>query len=356
MSQNPILFEANRVWRSYLGGALLDRMENKDNPVDTHYPEDWIGSTTLAKNPGAVDPDEGLSVCNIGGDRRLFRDLLAENPEFYLGEHHTRTVGAELGILVKYLDSAVRLHIQAHPTAAFARKYLNTTYGKAEAYYILSVRPGADAHVLLGFQRPPGREELRDWIVNQRLTRLRRAFDPIAVKPGDCLFIPGGVPHAIGPGICLVELMEPSDWVVRCEFEHNGYTLPESARYLKGSLDLSIDCFDLTSRTISEVRREFFPEPRLAVELGPSVRVETLIDNDQTRAFRMRRIVSAQEPFVLPGGEGFIGLVIEGDAKIGELDCCAGSRLFFPAGISSWTINPGLQGLTLLQCLPPCQP
>lgn len=353
MKQNPILFEANRVWRSYLGGALLDRMENKDNPVDTHYPEDWIASTTLAKNPGSSNPGEGLSVCNNGGDRRLFRDLLAEDPEFYLGEYHARAAGAEPGILVKYLDSAVRLHIQAHPTAAFAQRYLNTSYGKAEAYYILSVRPGVEAHVLLGFQRSPGREQLRDWIVNQHLDRLRSAFDPIAVKPGDCLFIPGGVAHAIGPGICLVELMEPSDWVVRCEFEHNGYTLPESARYLKGSLDLSIDCFDCTSRTVDEVRRQFFPKPRSAVELGPGVRVETLIDSDQTPAFRMRRIVSAQEPFELPGGEGFIGLVIEGDAKIGELKCRMGSRLFFPAGISTWSIKPGLQGLTLLQCLPP---
>jgi len=38
------------------------------------------------------------------------------------------------------------------------------------------------------------------------------------------LFIPGGILHAIGEGIFMVEIMEPSDLAVRFEFERAGYT------------------------------------------------------------------------------------------------------------------------------------
>ena len=40
--------------------------------------------------------------------------------------------------------------------------------------------------------------------------------------PGDVWIVPGGLPHAIGAGVLMVEVMEPSDWVVRCEFEREG--------------------------------------------------------------------------------------------------------------------------------------
>jgi mannose-6-phosphate isomerase len=30
----------NRVWRSYQGGRILDELVGKDDPHDSHYPED----------------------------------------------------------------------------------------------------------------------------------------------------------------------------------------------------------------------------------------------------------------------------------------------------------------------------
>lgn len=57
-------------------------------------------------------------------------------------------------VLVKFLDSAVRLQLQAHPTAEFAKQHLDSNSGKAEAYYILDVRDDVEqAYVYLGFQR-----------------------------------------------------------------------------------------------------------------------------------------------------------------------------------------------------------
>jgi mannose-6-phosphate isomerase len=349
----PLQFGPNRVWRTYRGGAVLDRMAGIVSPHDDHWPEDWIASTTRASNPQPAPPDEGLSRCTVGGADRWFRDVLAADPDYYLGAAHRAAHGLELRMLVKYLDAAVRLHIQAHPTADYARRHLGSPHGKAEAYYILSVRPDCVApHVWIGFQRPPSRAQLRDWLVNQRLDSLRGAFDPVPVAPGDCLFIPGGVPHAIGAGVCMVELMEPSDWVVRCEFEHAGYVLPESARYLCGDVDLSVGCFDLTPRSVEQVRAQCFVKARARHELGTGAWSEELIDGGQTPAFRMRRIEVATFGEI-PGGEPFIGLVVAGSCQIGGVSYPRYSRLFFLAAVSCWPISAGSGGCTLLQCLPP---
>jgi mannose-6-phosphate isomerase len=57
-----LFFESNRVWRTYPGGMNLDRMEGRENPEDSHFPEDWIGSTTNAVNKGREHlKEEGLS-------------------------------------------------------------------------------------------------------------------------------------------------------------------------------------------------------------------------------------------------------------------------------------------------------
>ena len=59
---NKILkFSANRVWRTYQGGKQLDLIEGKENPQDSSFPEDWIGSTVEARNIGRENITEGLA-------------------------------------------------------------------------------------------------------------------------------------------------------------------------------------------------------------------------------------------------------------------------------------------------------
>ena len=108
-------------------------------------------------------------------------------------------------------------------------------------------------------------------------------FDRISVKPGDVLFIPGGVPHAIGAGIFMVEIMEPSDLVVRFEFERAGYTLPESARFMNRGLDFCLDIFDFEAKPESLVRSEYMFEPRLEETYGPGSHRFHLVGAETTR-------------------------------------------------------------------------
>ena len=186
----------NRVWRSYQGGLLLDKLAGKSEPQDSHYPEDWIGSVTAARNPDSQDEHEGVSIVQVDGRDIALPDLIATDPGYFLGKEHVARFGQQPMLLVKFLDSAVRLQLQAHPTAEFAQQHLGASSGKAEAYYILSARDDIEQpYVYLGFQRPPDRAEFKRWIENQDMESILSCFDKIPVKPGDVLFIPGRVPH-----------------------------------------------------------------------------------------------------------------------------------------------------------------
>jgi len=127
-----ILFlEFNRVWRTYPGGKKLDQMEGHENPSDTHFPEDWIGSTTCAVNKGREHfTEEGLSKVKMAGESMTLKSLCEKEPEALLGAQHFEKYGGNTQFLLKFLDSAIRLHIQCHPTISFAKEYLNSNAGK----------------------------------------------------------------------------------------------------------------------------------------------------------------------------------------------------------------------------------
>jgi len=133
-----LLLPSNRVWRTYPGGMKLDLMEGREHPVDAHFPEDWIGSTTRAVNKGREHiAEEGLSKVTVAGETLTLKTLCEKQPNALLGARHFEKYGANTQFLLKFLDSAIRLHIQCHPTIPFAQEHLNSKSGKTEAYIIL---------------------------------------------------------------------------------------------------------------------------------------------------------------------------------------------------------------------------
>lgn len=346
----------NRVWRSYPGGRTLDELIGTDDPHDSHFPEDWIASVTSANNPGVQTGHTGVSKVRVNGQEWLFPDLIARDPDYFLGQEHVERFGQQPMVLVKLLDSAVRLQLQVHPTAEFARRHLDSNSGKAEAYYILAVREDVEeAFVYLGFQRPPTRAELKRCIEDQDIKTMEGFFDKIEVKPGDVLFIPGGVPHAIGDGIFMVEIMEPSDLVVRFEFERAGYTLPESARFMNRSLDFCLDMFDFETRPESIVRSENMFEPRLEAAYGETAHRYHLIGAETTPCFRIKKsvikgVIERQENTFFTGVITAGSCVLKtGDATI-ALDTYG--KFFCPAGLGNYTIEAE-QEVHILECFPP---
>ena len=280
----------NRVWRTYLGGKTLDGISGAAHPEDTHFPEDWLLSTTRAVNIGREEIDEGVSRVETEAGVLPLPELFARRGEEILGARHLGKFGPNPGFLLKYLDSAIRLHLQCHPTIPFARKFLGSCSGKSEGYCILGVRPGCEGYIYLGFQHPVSCEEFRRIVSEQDIPALLGCFDKIPVHPGDAFYVPGGYPHAIGEGVFMIEMMEPTDFVVRVEFERGGYRLPEASRFMGRGLDFAMSMCDFSHSPVETIRRERFVSPAPLPAAGAAERF-SLFDARYTKCFRAEKIV-----------------------------------------------------------------
>ena len=184
----------NRVWRTYPGGKTLDEMAGVPKPKDSHFAEEWIASTTKAINKGRESMEqEGLSEAEMNGGIHYLKALMEEFPDEVVGRKHYQKYGANTQFLLKFLDSAIRLHIQAHPTIPFARKYLNSNSGKTEAYLILGTRKEVkEAYIYFGFQHPIAKEKFKKAVLEQDSEQMLSCFEKIPIKAGDAfLFLVG---------------------------------------------------------------------------------------------------------------------------------------------------------------------
>ncbi|MEM8738877.1 MAG: hypothetical protein AAGG38_10440 [Planctomycetota bacterium] len=306
-----------------------------DPAADGHQPEDWIASTTSAVNPVPRPDGEGLTMAQLGDRRVTLREVLETFHHHVLGPAHVKRYGTQLGFLLKLLDSSVRLHIQAHPTAAYARKHLGQPHGKAEGYVILATRPEiAQPYIYLGFQRPPDPDAYRQAIRDQDREALLEPFDKVPVKPGDAFVVPGGTPHAIGEGVMMLEIMEPSDLVVRLEVECGGYSLPEEARFMGQGVDLAIDLLEFVTMDPQALQARCICGPELLNRRGGG-RWESLIDERRTPCFRVLRWTTDADA-VLETDRVSVVFVVSGAARIqtdqGEYAVRRGSRFVIPQG------------------------
>lgn len=352
----------NRVWRTYPGGRTLDALAGAAAPADTHMAEDWIASTTRATNRGREEILEGVSQVLVGSDPtpRDFAALLASDPEYFLGAAHVKKYGAQPQLLVKFLDSGTRLHFQVHPTREFARRVLGAPSGKTEAYYVLGSRevagPESTGYIYVGFQRPPTPAQLRSYILTQDIAAIEACFDKIAVRPGDTFIIPGGTPHALGAGLFLVEIQEPSDLVVRFEFERAGYVLPEAARFMNRDVDFALSVFNLAPLTPVDLEGRVRCRARRVRDLGPGSFQEDLIGPEQTDCFRVARTHLAG-PVVKDETGAVIAIVTRGDLIVevgGERHPLhTYEKFFLPAEIGPVKFIPTGGDAEILECRPP---
>jgi len=192
-----------------------------------------------------------------------------------------------IGLLWKLLDSSVRLQIQAHPDRAFAKQHLKSNKGKTECWHILSTR--GEAHVYLGFQKPPTRSAWARMIREQDVDGMLACFEQIPVKPGETYVVPAGTPHAIGAGVFMLELQEPTDWVVRCETVNAGLVLPPEACFMGLNLETCLNVFDFNRLPTKKLREQLQQRPATIVD-GSSYREEELISPEFHEFFRLHRL------------------------------------------------------------------
>jgi mannose-6-phosphate isomerase len=332
----PLALPPNTFPRFYRGGERI--AEFRGTTVAGHRPEDWVGSVTTAF--GAAR--DGLTRLDDG---RPLADAVAADPEAFLGAAHVARHGADPRLLVKLLDAGERLPVHFHPRAAFAREHLGSPYGKTEAWVIVSAE-GGDAAVHLGLAEEVGLATLGGWVERQDVAAMLAAMVRLPVRPDDVIFVPAGLLHAIGEGILLVELQEPSDLSVLLEWE--GFEIDGRT---DGHLGLG---FETALKGADRSRVAPSDLERLTARRHDRRRpgVERLLPPEADAFFRAERIrprPSSPVPqefsiLVVLGGEG--KLVTDG----GELQLRRGHTVLVPYAAGAGSLEGELD---VLRCLPP---
>ena len=248
-----IPLEPAKAFRTYTGGSRIERLHGNLPGKDSHFPEEWIMSVTVARNPGREELREGLS--RIKGTDRYLKDLIEAYPEEMLGSSHFRKFGAQPGVLVKLIDSAERLTIQVHPDRETAKRLFHSSYGKTECWHILEVREDMPESpcIYLGFRAGITEEYWMEVFDRQDIPGMLACLHKFPVHPGDTFLIEGGMPHAIGAGCFLVEIQEPTDYTIRTErITPAGFPIADAQCHQGLGFKKMFECFHYTGLTRQE--------------------------------------------------------------------------------------------------------
>jgi mannose-6-phosphate isomerase len=319
----PQVLPPNVLRHFYAGGARIAALRGIELESD-HMPEEWIGavSTTFG------DADRGLSRL---ADGTLVRDAVAADPEAYLGAEHVARFGPDPALLVKLLDAGQRLPVHFHPGRAFAREALASPYGKTEAWIIVEAEPGASVHA--GFTHAVDPAQVREWMRAQDAAAMLGALHELPVAAGDALLIPAGTPHAIGAGILLVELQEPTDFSVLLEWD--GFELSEDDGHLRLGWERALRGLD--------------HDGRLRAMPGPSGARHMLPDAGDPY-FRAERMANGAA--LDPGFSILVGLAGSGTlaTEAGELPFGRGSAVLVPHAAGAGELRGEVRAI---RCRPP---
>lgn len=360
MTSSPIFFQSNRVWRCYTGGKLLEKFVRHREGEDGYKPEDWLASVTRAMNgEHSQGPDEGLVRTRKadGSAGPLFATLVERDAEALLGAAHVKKFGSSSALLCKYLDSAVRLPVQCHPDKQMARTLYDSSYGKTESWTILDTRTvnGEEPYLLMGFK--PGIEKgaFARAVREQDIPAMERMLHKIPAEVGKTYFVPGRLPHAIGPGVFMLEVQEPSDWVVQPERFCAGTELSVTDMYGPLGPEKALDVFAYEGVTQEQLLDRVLCRPQ-AKRQEPGGTLAEVIGPERTDAFALWRAqIKGEMTFELPRAFGVV-VVADGTGEMvwpgGQSTIVRGDYFFQPAGLKSLTYRAP-EGLSLILCLPP---
>ena len=321
----PIHLPPNQLHRFYRGGDRIAALRATGS-TDPYAPEEWIAS--MASPFG--EPGVGISTLPDGTS---LRDAVAADPEGYLGPQHVDRFGPDVAVLIKLLDAGERLPVHLHPDDEFAAAHLGSPYGKTEAWVILEATPDAAVHV--GWREPMTEDRLARWVEDQDAAAMLDALCRVPVVAGTTVFVPAGTPHAIGEGILLAELQQPTDFSVLLEWE--GFAIDEASLGL--GFELALRSVDLSPWDEDDLLRA--SSGRGGARMFPA---------EADRFFRAERIRARPTPLE----QSFsVLLVLDGNGRLrgGEwdVDLRRGDAVLVPFAAGDCV----LEGVDALRCMPP---
>ncbi len=345
--REPIFFERNRVYRIYKGGKPYKELFNDgyDDGTDNMFPEEWVASKVKAINPKYFGKRDGVAV--VKGTDIFFDDLLSEHKEELLGNR-------KYDCLVKFLDSAVRLPFQVHPTKEFSRKNFNSEYGKTEAWLVVAKRPNAKLY--FGFKDKITKEELSELEERSEIEKdiMGNLLAGVDVEVGDMWLIKAGLIHAIGAGCTIIEVQEPTDFTIQPERWCNDYHISYEEEYIGLTKDVALDAinYDIYGEKAKAYAKI---TPRVAVDTE-NYKKEELITYEDTPCF-------AENRHTLKNGGGFVMnyapsvyICLDGKAKIKgdgyEKDIKRGDYFYLPFVAEGKFKIESDTSATIIECLP----
>ena len=117
-------------------------------------------------------------------------------------------------LLIKIIDAAANLSIQVHPDDAGAKARGPDLLGKTEAWVVLAA--AADAIIYAGLNAD-GTLDAFEATVRAERGGTAAYLRQLSVRPGDTLILPAGTVHALGAGIVVYEVQQPSDITYRLD-------------------------------------------------------------------------------------------------------------------------------------------
>ncbi len=232
MIHYPLKFKPvfkERLW----GGQRLREVFDKDLPAGAKIGESWELT------------DVGEDKSKIVNGPLAGKTIDAAIAEY--GQTITGTVSYQppFPLLIKILDAQDVLSVQVHPDAATCRR-MGKGEPKTECWYIIDAAPGAV--IYKGLKPGTTREQFAKAIENGTCADY---LVKVPVKVGECHFLPSGTCHAIGAGLLIAEIQQPSDTTYRV-FDWNR-TDPATGRGRQLHVDEALESihFDASGDTLS---------------------------------------------------------------------------------------------------------
>jgi mannose-6-phosphate isomerase len=313
----PLQFEPK--FRRYIwGGRRLETVLGKQLGPGNDYAESWevvdhgTDQSIVANGP--------LAGCSL-------HEIVQRYPAELFGSHEPP---ASFPLLLKFLDANQNLSVQVHPDDTLAARLDPPDLGKTEAWMVLEARPGAVIYA--GLKRGFDRAALVRELVRGTIELCLHRFEP---RPGDCIFIPAGVVHALGAGLVIAEIQQASDVTFRL-FDWNRVDAEGKPRALH--LEQALQAIDFSAGPI-----------------GPTVPLATSMPYRQRlvecQKFVLDRLVATQSISIEDNDRFHILAVIEGTGQLKsrsmEFRLAKGQTLLIPAAVTTLQIDPG-ESLALL--------
>ena len=352
----PLKQLPNRVWRTYKGGALIDKWNKTSLQVDGSEPEEWIMSTITARGKNRPE-NEGLSLIETNDGTISLKDLIESNLELYLGKKVAEKYGTT-GVLIKMLDSKERLTIQVHPDKQYAKDILNSQFGKTESWYVLGTREidGEKSVVYMGFKKHVTKQEWKSHFESQNIQAMLDCLHKIEVKPGDAFMIYGGVPHAIGAGCFLMEVQEPTDYTMRVEkTTPNGLVIGPELIHQGVGEETMLECFHYDTYTEDEILQKFQITPEI-FDSSSEYTFKTLFNKKHTNCFGVSELLLNGSHTIKGNSSFYVAVIYSGNGKMicngEEYKYHQGDEIFISAAIPEITYVSNNKSKILL-CYPP---